>query len=253
VKLEALSKPAAVGAQTEWDRFIDPSVEPGSLAKQAGTLGGLLKTLANAEGAVAETLKARKSLIDGLEKILSKNKEDYAIEEDQLRQINTHKVDVEGKKRAVEESIMAGLTGITNNGGGTPDYDPPRPDAEPLTPPPVESITPIGTPKTGPVGFVSTTGADVIAERPANTNADNAAPPFEALPHAAVLMDGPGNIQTTSFESNGPLPGLGRQASPLEAGSAKRRKMSTVDVGDEFAGFAEEGFGVDADVEAMLG
>ena len=146
VKLEALSNPAATGAQADWAKFSDTSFDPGSLAKQAGTLGGLLKTLANAEGAVAETLKARQSLIAGLEKLLSANKEALAAEESQLRTINSRKVEIEAKKKEVEDSIMAGFAQMTSNGagGGTPDHDPPRPDAEPLTPPPVESITPVG-------------------------------------------------------------------------------------------------------------
>jgi len=250
IKLETLSKPAAASAHSEWEKFSDPSVDAGSLAKQAGTLGALLKTLANAEGAVAETLKARKALIDGLQKILSKNNEEYAIEENQLRELNGQKVEVEAKKRDVEDRIMAGLAPIANNGGGTPEHDPPRPDAEPLTPPPIESITPVGTPK---VGYVSTTGADVITERPPSMNAENTAPPFDALPQGALVISGPEEINVTSAESNGPLPGLGRQASPMQGGLAKRRKMSGADVGDEFAGFAGEGLGLDADVEAMIG
>jgi hypothetical protein len=39
----------------------------------------------------------------------------------------------------------------------------------------------------------------------------------------------------------------------LESREAKRRKMSSAEAADEFAGFAEEGSGIDADVEAMLG
>ena len=220
------------------------------MAKQAGTLGGLLKTLSNAEGAVAETLKARKTLIDGLEKILAQNREDYTKEGNQLRELNTRKVDVEAKKRAVEENIMAGFAQMASNGGGTPDHDPPRPDAEPLTPPPVESITPIGTPKGE---YVTTTGADVIAERPAHPDGANSAPAFDALPQGAILMNGPGEVNATFANSSGSLPGLSRQASPMESGLNKRRKMSNADVGDEFAGFAEGVLGVDADVEAMLG
>jgi regulator of Ty1 transposition protein 103 len=214
-----------------------------------------LKTLANAEGAVAETLKARKTLLEGLEKLLSRNKEDLATEEAQLRDINAHKVETETKKREVEDGIMRGLAEATSNGAATPDHDPPRPDAEPLTPPPIESITPVGTPK----GFVSTTGADVIQEKPHDIGDDAAAPPFEALPQGYIVMNGPGNLATTSADSNGPLPGIAshpREASPtgtMDNREAKRRKMSNADAADEFASFASEGIGLDADVEAMLG
>lgn len=251
-RLEPLSKPAADGAEIDWKKFNDPTVDAGSLAKQAGTLGGLLKTLANAEGAVAETLKSRKSLIEGLEKILTQNKEAEAAETEILRTINSRKVEVEGRKRKVEDDIMAGFAAIANaSGGGTPDHSPPRPDAEPLTPPPitdVESITPTGT----PIGFRSTTGADVISEQPPHPDGINGAPPFESLPASAVVLNGPGQVSATSAESNGPLPGLARHASPMES-AGKRRKMSGVaGLGDEFAGF-EDGLGVDPDVEALLG
>jgi regulator of Ty1 transposition protein 103 len=219
---------------------------------QAARLGALLKTLANAEGAVAETLKARKTLVEGLEKLLAKNRADLGVEESQLRDINSRKVETEGKKREVEAGILRGLAQFSSTTGEgratTPDHDPPRPDAEPLTPPPlggtdVESITPIGTPR----GFVSTTDANAIAEEPHNPNAELAAPVFEALPTGSVVLNGPSV-----------LPGLSsREMSPL-GGDVKRRKMSSVvvgrEVGDEFAGFADEaGVAIDAEVEAMLG
>ncbi|KIW04554.1 hypothetical protein, variant [Verruconis gallopava] len=252
-KAEALSRPASEGAQAEWEKFnADSSYATATLPGKAGKLGGLLKILANAEGAVAETLKARKSLVEGLEKLLAKNKADLALEEQQLRDINSRKVDAESKKQEVEASILQGLVPLTNNGtSGSPDQDPPRPDAEPLTPPPVESITPVGSPK----GLVSTKGADIIPEIPHNSEAEPVAPPFESLSQTAVLMDGPGNMNMTATGSNGALPGLAihpREASPMES-APKRRKMSkSAEVQDEFADF-QDGSGIDADVEAMLG
>jgi len=144
-KSEVLAKPAVTNSNDEYYKQIDPSIPSPPPPVHAARLSALLKTLANAEGAVADSIKARKALVEGLEKILAKNKEEMTKEESQLYELNSRKTEIEAKKREVEESIMRGLQDQGSNGGQ--ELEPQRPDAEPLTPPmpPIESITPIGT------------------------------------------------------------------------------------------------------------
>jgi len=209
----------------------------------AARLSALLKTLANAEGAVAESIKARKALVEGLEKILSKNKEELVKEESQLQDINSKKSNVEALKREIEDRILRGIAAHDLNGGS--ELEPERPDAEPLTPPmpPVESITPVGTPK----GFTTTTGADVIEEQP-NNFAEPEPPAIEQLPESALVLGddtggaGFGEVPRQRDISNG----------AFDEPMVKRRKVSSAPV-DDFAEFADDGLGIDADVEAMLG
>lgn len=234
-KSEVLSKPTVTSALAEYDKQTNPNTPNPAAPVLAARLSALLKTLANAEGAVAESIKARRALVDGLEKIFNKNKEELAKEEAQLAEINSKKIITEAKKREVEDGILRGLA---NQDGGI-DLEPERPDAEPLTPPmpPVESITPVGTPK----GFVTTTGADVIKEQP-NNFAEPEPPTFEQLP--ARLLEPLGGDGLRQREE----PVNGSSEEPL----VKRRKVvNTIGI-DDYAEFADGALSIDADVEAML-
>ncbi|KAF2430755.1 DUF618-domain-containing protein [Tothia fuscella] len=216
-KSETLATPAINTANTDYDKHADPNTPVPTPPVQAARLAALLKTLANAEGAVAESIKARKTLITGLEKLLEKNKEILSTEESQLYTINTRKNEISSQRQAVEEAIMRGLS--DSNGGDEPQ----RPEAEPLTPPmpPVESITPTGTPQ----------GSPVMASR---------------LPEPERLVLGQGMPLVTS----GALKRAPSNASPDEP-YVKSRKVSGVMEVDEFAEFQGVG-GIDADVEALL-
>ncbi len=116
----------------------------------AARLNGLLKTLANAEGAVAESIKARKLLIEGLEKILDTNRASLAAEEAQVAELSSRRIEIDNKKRDVEENIMRGFASNSNPGTPvgavegspgaqhspvTPAPEPDRPEVEALTPP----------------------------------------------------------------------------------------------------------------------
>jgi regulator of Ty1 transposition protein 103 len=229
-KSEVLSKPTVLGALAEYDKQSNPAAPIPTAPVHAARLSALLKTLANAEGAVAESIKARRALVEGLEKIFTRNKEQLAKEEAQLADINSKKITTEAKKREVEDGILRGLA---NND----DLEPERPDAEPLTPPmpPVESITPIGTPK----GFVTTTGADVFKEEP-NNFAEPEPPSFEQLP--ARLLDTAGDGLKREDETNG---------EGVEPVVKRRKVVNNVGV-DDYAEFADGAVSIDADVEAML-
>ena len=127
----------------------------------AARLSALLKSLASAEGAVSESIKARRALVEGLERILETNRTALTAEESQHSELVTRKASAEAKKREVEDGIMRGLSADSSpstiqadnnafdhhaNGRGTPlesvKSEPGRPDIEELTPPPVESLTP---------------------------------------------------------------------------------------------------------------
>lgn len=226
-KSEVLSKPTIASALAEYEKQTNSSTPTPSAPVHAARLGALLKTLANAEGAVAESIKARRALVEGLEKILTRNKEELVKEEAQLADINSKKTLTDAKRREVEDGIIRGLAN---------EAEPERPESEPLTPPmpPVESITPVGTPK----GFVSTTGADVIKEEP-NHFADPEPPAFDMLPQR--LLEGEG-----TFAKLAPTNGSGEEP------SAKKRKIANMAGVDDYAEFDDGGLKIDADIEALL-
>jgi len=91
----------------------------------------LLKSLSTAEGAVAESIKARKALIEGLDKLVKSNTDAVAKDEQQQAELAEEKAIIEAKKRDIEDAIMRGLA-------SDPGEEPPRPEVEGLTPPPVE-------------------------------------------------------------------------------------------------------------------
>ena len=129
----------------------------------AARLSALLKNLAGAESAVAESLKARRALVEGLEKMLETNKASIASEESHHATLTGRKNIIEAKKREVEDGIMRGLSAESSpiNVQGSPvsdprmngrasitpvtPGDPDRPDVEELTPPPESSRPPAAT------------------------------------------------------------------------------------------------------------
>jgi hypothetical protein len=100
----------------------------------AARLSALVKTLASAEDAVAESLKARKALIEGLEKLLKTNREEAAREEQQRADLAAKRETTARRRRVVEDQIMRGLATDTS----TPMPEPERPEVESFTPPPHE-------------------------------------------------------------------------------------------------------------------
>lgn len=134
----------------------------------AARLSALLKSLANAEGAVSQSIKARRALLEGLEKLLETNKVALTVDETKHAELTNRKVAMEVKKREVEDGIVRGLSSDVSlglgasapifeptaslnggsdshpqNGAMTGSEPPPRED---LTPPPIESLTPVESP-----------------------------------------------------------------------------------------------------------
>ena len=159
-----------------------------------------------------------------LEALLADNKAALTRQETQLSNLVTKKAAVEGQKRHVEDLIVRGST----SNGNAEIYEPPRPNAEPLTPPPVESLTPVGSPKPAPV--------------------PDAIEPSASVP---VLSGIPG------FTAALPKPITEPILAPAEAGdgpsaerSPKRRKIGVND--DDFVFNSDALGGIDPDVAAML-
>ncbi|CAD6564945.1 MAG: hypothetical protein ASARMPREDX12_004520 [Alectoria sarmentosa] len=165
-KAAATTLSALPTADSEYDKLTDPSKPTPTPPVHAARLSALLKNLANAEGAVSESIKARRGLIAGLESIIETNRTALASEEAQKETLMTRKNVIEAKKREVEDGIMRGLsapsTPIVAHGGSSsdprtnggalspndnPSVEPERPDVEELTPPP-ESRAPAGSPAT---------------------------------------------------------------------------------------------------------
>jgi regulator of Ty1 transposition protein 103 len=134
----------------------------------------LLKTLANAEGAVLESIKARRDLISGLEKLLETNRAALQSEETQYEDLAEKRTTAEVKKREVEDEILrklpseeAGSGGLggddehLNGNGGVENEDLERPQMEELTPPPVEFDAPVGSPGAGSDAFGATPAGGV--------------------------------------------------------------------------------------------
>lgn len=151
-------------ANTEYGKLMDAKTPAPTPPVHAARLSALLKSLASAEGAVSESIKARRQLVAGLEKLLETNRTAIISEESQQNELGIKKANVETKKREVEDGIMRGLSAeaaspttlngtpgqeAPSNGQQAPSAEPERPQIEELTPPPVESLTPVGSPGKG--------------------------------------------------------------------------------------------------------
>jgi len=239
------SNGAVSTANVEYDKLTDPNAAIPTPPVHAARLSALLKALANAEGAVSESIKARQALIEGLEKVLETNRTALASEQSQHFELVNRKTTMEAKKREVEDGIMRGLSADSSpnvHGNGSPNLEAPessrtmprettsvepeRPYVEELTPPPVESLTPMGSPPSEPLPApTTTTGADIVhAQQP-----DHTEPPPAVQPPLVPAAAGSDLLSSLSMPQTRPQSG-----SPVNGASTKRRKL---DQGDEFAAF----------------
>lgn len=141
-------KTSLTTANSDYSKLMDPAHAPPQAPVYAARLNGLLKNLANAEGAVTECIKAREKLISALEKMLNSNRQALEAEQSQLRDLGTRKTAVEEKKQEIELSIIGGLphsnaqepaTGGEERAPTSSDgHDIGRPQVEALTPPHVQ-------------------------------------------------------------------------------------------------------------------
>lgn len=214
-KVEVTVKPAVDQANTEYQKMTDPNTPLPTPPVHAARLSALMKHLANAQGAVEASIKARKELLSGLEKLVESNRAKLAEDETTSRDLATRKEGVESKKKEVEDGIMRGLSTPSSPdiptpasaGNGTKQvngaeveapeaegFTPPPPDVEAFTPPPaaqaepdLEEITLTGDPvplvgvdAPAERSFTTTTGAEDIQESPPKLN--EPPPAFEPPP-----------------------------------------------------------------------
>ena len=238
-------------AKAEFDKLMDPATAAPTPPVHAARLSALLKSLANAEGAVSESIKARLELIGGLEKLLETNRAALSLEQAQHEELSSRRTVVEAKKRDVEDGIMRGLSaeasvatiegkaGSDTQGNGQHDTsaEPERPQVEELTPPPIESLTPVGSP--GPASNTLPSGSDVVPERQNQVDSSSATQPPQMLSTAQVGFD--------LLSSLAVPPARNYMHSPTNG--FKKRKIEP-EFGDFMGGDAMEG--LDEDVAELL-
>lgn len=217
-----------------------------------------------------ESIKARRTLIDGLEKILETNKAALAGEQAQQLKFVTRKGVIEAKKRDVEDGIMRGLSaessptntyapGHLNGRAGTShphDSTPDRHMEEP-TPPPVENLTPVGSPlhTFSPIspgnGNGTTNSSNLYHQHHSSTpSAPAETPPAHAQTTTANFNN---NSSATELLSTLAMPPARHYAGSPGAGGgiAKKRKLE-----NDFEGFGGPGgdamAGLDDDVAELL-
>lgn len=139
-KLALSIKAKSSAAEHEYVKNTDSNQPTPSAPVYAARLNGLLKSLATAESAVEECVKARKELVDALEKLLDTNRTNLEAEEKQLAVLSERKTEIGQKKQDVERDIMRGLadqgSGHQDAQSASPVPEPERPEVEALTPPP---------------------------------------------------------------------------------------------------------------------
>jgi regulator of Ty1 transposition protein 103 len=264
-KADLASKPAVASANQDYEKLTNPNAAIPSPPMHAAGLAALCKKLALAEGAVAESIKARKALIVGLEQLLETNKSKLEQEEAQATDLKTRKDAIESRKRAVEEAILKGLSAAEQNRISTAPLPvattspvaatfaaaQERPPVEELTPPPMESFTPVGSPqqvaapKPEPIPDI---GDDVMPEPAAHPVVPEAAPApaqHTTEPEYATAIGEPNQhiaadlLKSLQHARPGAEGGVYGQHAYQNA--YKKRKMSRSAAEDDFAAFAGDG------------
>ncbi|KAL5114363.1 hypothetical protein ACEQ8H_007753 [Pleosporales sp. CAS-2024a] len=271
-KAELNMKPAVAAANQDYEKHTAPGNTMPSPPMHAAGLAALVKKLAVAEGAVAESIKARQALVAGLEKLLETSKSKLAHEETQIVDLRSRKDAIESRKRKVEEAILKGLSVAETNQisaaaplpvATTLPVSQERPQVEELTPPPMESFTPVGSPQQAPAQVaepIPDIGDDVMPEPVANPMEPQTAPAPGGHSTETDLATIMGNVnQQTAADLLKSL-----QHPRLESGGVygqeayqqthKKRKMSRGNAEDEFAAFVGDGDmeGIDDNLGALI-
>ncbi|KAL8869631.1 MAG: hypothetical protein Q9174_004128 [Haloplaca sp. 1 TL-2023] len=251
-RANATTNPAISSANTEFEKLSDPSKPAPSPPVHAARLSALLKTLSNAESAVAESIKTRQALVDGLETLLASNRSALDAEKSQLLATQDRRTTMEKKKTEIEDAIMRGAATETqspatepiNGRAATDSVEPERPDIEALTPPATEALSPIQSP-------VQPFQADAIVPYE-DINNNDSQPPNDHNPSPGFPLSNDPRLHTPihSTPSYQPSPHPAPTDPRYGASSAKKRKLDA-----EFEGFGagEDAMaGLDDDVAELL-
>ncbi|KAK5123721.1 hypothetical protein LTR85_002357 [Meristemomyces frigidus] len=244
-RVEVTKGPAMENAEREYAKMTDPNATLPTPPVHAARLSALMRNLASAQGAVEASIKARRELLDGLEKLVESNRSKLSEEEAAAADLSTKREGIEAKKKEVEDGIMRGLSaptsptagntplsaggaqtnGSATNGGAEPaapeteGFTPPPPDVESFTPPPAAYGTTTGdiAAMGGPDEYedaeprlANTTGAENLTEQP--TQFDEPPPEFEPPP--AMQASNAANDFLANLDMPAQQPqGMARQAS----------------------------------------
>src|ERR1700722_17095888 len=107
--LGLLTRTSTNAADQDYEKITDPNAVTPSAPVHAARLNGLLKTLANAEGAVKESMKTRHELIQGLEQLLKSQMDRLTAEENELTRLSSRRTEIDARKKEVEDTIMRGF------------------------------------------------------------------------------------------------------------------------------------------------
>lgn len=262
-KADLSARPAITTANQDYEKLTNPNTPVPTPPIYAANLGALFKKLATAEGAVSESIKARQALIIGLERLLDTNRAKLAADQAQAADLSKRKDVVDGRKREVEDGILRGMSDAEQQAishapfptTGLSEVAVNRPDVEALTPPPVESFTPVGSPQIQAQQLPAVPD-DVLPEPVANPVEPTALPPAGGAPEQSPPV-------TAISSSVNTIPGIHASAhvshvTPSADGvnvhyerTVKKRKVSAVE--DEMAAFqGDEVKGIDASLEGLI-
>lgn len=248
-KADLNAKPAIAAANQDYQKLTNPNNAIPTPPVHAAGLAALVKKLAVAESAVADGIKARQALISGLEKLLETNRAKLVQEDVQLADLTTRKDAIDSRKREVEKAIMNGMSAADTNkisaaplpGLAQESHD--RPDVEELTPPPVESFTPVGSPRQDAQEIPDHVTAEPLVPyfESHTTPALSAAAGVPNAIDAAELLRTIGQVRPEDFGAYG-------------QGTLKKRKMSRSAAEDEFAAFAgdDDVNGIDSNLGDLI-
>jgi regulator of Ty1 transposition protein 103 len=244
-------------ANQDYDKLTDVNAVTPSAPVHAARLNGLLKTLANAEGAVTESIKARNVLIRDLEQILKSQHDVLATEETQLRQLSERRAAIDAKKKDVEDAIMRGFATNSNpstpaqdNATGqshspvTPGTEPDRPEVEALTPPTQSPLSPdrdtqqTSDPDTQPKNSFTTIESRQTPAQPPSASPSQQTPAANAHAGLDLLASLSSGAYQTQYSSN------------RNGSAAKKRKLDARDDFPDLGGDAMDD--IDDDVAEML-
>lgn len=225
-KAEAGLKSKVDKVGEEYARMTDPSTPTPTAPMHAAQLNKLMKTLAEAQGAVEASINARRELLEGLERLVESNKAKLEADEVTLRETGEKWESINVKRKEVEDAIMHGTTstpttpaangqahdGVEMQAPEAEGFTPPPPDVEEFTPPPEEHTmsgdpAPLLGEQTPPdETFTSTTGAETLSEQPPNHL--EPPPSFEPPPALRSQASEAVAANANEFLNNLSLPGM---------------------------------------------
>ncbi|KAF2868180.1 RNA polymerase II-binding domain-containing protein [Massariosphaeria phaeospora] len=276
-KADLNAKPAIADANQDYEKLTNPNNGIPSAPKHAAGLAALLKKLAVAEGAAAECVKARQALITGMENLLETNKLKLEAEKALAADITTRKNAIEGRRDEVEKAILSGLSATETQkisaaplpvlsgarlSANAQDVTQERPQVEELTPPPMETFTPVGSPN-----LAAATAPDV-PDLPDDDDvlptpvANPVEPMAAAAPPGATALSAPATVigapNVTGLDTMGTFAHSrnddGHATGVYSQSTYKKRKMSRSATEDEFAAFAGDGDmdGIDSNLSRLI-